>query len=88
MTLIDALDRLDALFSDESKWTKHKFFRGEACCLVGGIIKVAGSPTREFEMRAALHLEAGENLADWNDSHTFSDVKQLIADTRKRLEAQ
>lgn len=94
--LIAALDKLDALFSDERRWTKHSYARNAAgiptsdsdavCwCLEGGCIEVGAF----HELLPALGSTNRVCLSTWNDApeRTFADVKKLIADTRARLEA-
>lgn len=97
--LIEALDRLDALFSDESKWTQGEFARdvkqehvrslapAAVCwCILGGLSRAeAGYVILELQATIGHNM-----LAYWNDApeRTFADVKKLIADTRARLAAQ
>lgn len=78
------------LLSDESKWTQRAPARNEAgelvgpqdsdavCwCLWGAVIK-----TRNIFQRTdvinSIHISTGQNVADWNDTHTFKDVRELI----------
>lgn len=100
--LIAALHKLDALFSDESKWTQFEAYRdkhGKPCrrmadavsfCLVGGVFNTAAE--KYDSVCSELHqtaLPVDNKLSKWNDQpeRTFADVKKLIADTRARLEA-
>ncbi len=96
--LIAALDRLDALFSDESKWTQGKYSRDGAFCIYGGVCNISYSPPTHptpvlNELSYTLETQGVDSrnlrLEMWNDApeRTFADVKRLIADTRKRLEA-
>lgn len=97
--LIDALDRLDALFSDESKWAKGWFakdatgkrvriFASDAAswCLLGAIDK-ADCPHEAIVDEFETALCRWGQLSCWNDepNRTFADIKKLIADTRNRL---
>lgn len=99
--LLADLDALDALFSDESKWTKGWFardadgnyveasgVRAVCWCIYGGFIRVGNENGLSDAVRASRGT--GDELSDWNDApeRTFADVKQLIASTRARIQEQ
>jgi hypothetical protein len=98
-TVLKDLNKLDAFFSDESKWMKGVSYASMECrCLVLGARLVSrNDERREIALVKALHKTAGLNkrfadgptLGRWNDApeRTFADIKKLIADTRARLSA-
>ena len=88
--LLDDLRALDALFSDESKWTQrhmivHKNDGTEARCLRGGCWAIAKTDVYRFDALYAALVELladlGRSLILFNDSHgrLFTDIKALIA---------
>lgn len=100
--MLDALNRVDALLSDESKWTKDVVARdayGQSVeaehpdatcwCFYGALLKVGLDCTLAHSVWHYCGPSEFVTIGRWNDSPqtTFADVKKLIADTRARLEA-
>ena len=89
-----ALKSIDALFVDESVWTQNASARNAhgdrvtpddktavRWCLLGGISKVCCMPYSELKATISMlfHRYAGLAMSVYNDTHTFSQVKALIA---------
>lgn len=83
--------KLKEFFTDSSKWTQHANWKNEnniivyhpsemkKCCLLGGISYLYHLPEEQSSIRDKIrYYIKQDSICDWNDSHTFEDVKKLV----------
>lgn len=82
--------KIHELLTDESKWTQGSLARtnldmaihaqasdATCWCLVGAVHKCYGATKLPNEIIQRIHDKVG-NLAKYNNSHTFAEVRQLV----------
>jgi hypothetical protein len=85
---VGTLEHMDSYFSDEGNWTQSMYANANgARCLVGAANFVRVSPiddAKHWVRLAIAEVAPGtRRIEDFNDSHTFAEVKAVIARARQ-----
>lgn len=87
--LLKALVAVDELLSDEGAWLQGHLsnVEGTQHCLMGAR-NTACSEVGSWDFAEALGFEMPTDVMDFNDTHTFPEVKALLAEAIARRTAQ
>ncbi len=90
---LNELRGVNEILSDENKWTQGKMgglYDGPVC-LLGALERVHGEPLpmREWHRFAKVlgFCQAGQ-IAQFNDTHTFEEVKALLKEAIEKREKE